>query len=82
MNNHRFYINDHVQIEEGENGVSKVTALLPSHMAADMIEVLEQLLHIARWMHTRTRSAEAVYLARRFRDLNRLNDAKGVLNVR
>jgi hypothetical protein len=82
MNNQRFYINDHVQIEECENGVSKVTALLPSHMVADVVEVLDHLLHIARWMHTRTRAAEAIYLSRRFKDLTQLVNVKDSIRVR
>lgn len=69
MANHRFYISDHVKVEEQENGISLVSCRLPSHMVADIIEVLDQLLHIARWMHTRTRAAESMYLVKRLKKL-------------
>lgn len=83
MADHRFYISDHVKVEEcDEQGVSLVSCRLPSHLVADIIEVLDQLLHIARWMHTRTRAAESVHLVRRFRHLQNFNSGKGRINVR
>ncbi len=70
----RFYVNDHVQIEECENGVSLVSARIPSHMVADVIEIIDIMMHIARWLNTRTRIAEASYLARRFNSLGSIHN--------
>ena len=78
MADHRFYISDHVEVEEKENGVSLVSVRLPSHMVADIIEVLDGLLHIARWMHTRTRAAESMYLVKRFKKLQHFNKFGGL----
>ncbi|TLN03804.1 hypothetical protein FDZ73_06370 [bacterium] len=73
MANNRFYISDHVKVEEQGDGVSLVSCRLPSHLVADIIEVLDLLLHISRWMHTRTRAAESSYLAKRFKKLQHFN---------
>lgn len=68
--NGRFYISDHVKVEESENGKSRVTCVLPSHLVADIVEMLDTIIHLARWVHTRSRAAEAAYLSKRFRALN------------
>lgn len=69
MNERRFYISEHVQVEETESGVSLVSCRLPSHLVADIVEMLDTILHLSRWVHTRSRASEAVYLSRRFKSL-------------
>ena len=64
-----YSITDSVKVEEAENGTSLVSARIPSYMVADIIETLELLQQIARWLHMRTRSHEAEYLAKRFHGL-------------
>lgn len=76
--NGRFYISDHVRVEETENGMSRVSCVLPSHLVADIVEMLDTILHLARWVHTRSRAAESVYLSKRFRALI----GQGAKNVR
>jgi len=73
VNDQRFYMSDHVTVEEGLDGVSLVSVRLPSHMVADIIELVDQLLHISRWLSTRTRAAESMYLVKRFKKLQHFN---------
>lgn len=67
----RYGITDRVKIQECENGISLVTVHLPSYMVADLIEVADIMLQIARWMRHKTYSSEAEYLAKRFHALRR-----------
>lgn len=62
----KFFMSDHVEVKPGKDGISVITIALPSHLVADVVEIIDMLLYAARWLRTRTRSAEAIAKARQF----------------
>lgn len=59
-----FYLMDHIKIEPGEDGISVVTAKVPSYMVGEILSLITNMEHIARVLRTKTRSMEAISKAR------------------
>lgn len=60
----KFYMHEHAEVSPGPDGVSIVTVKIPSHMVTEVMELVDLLLYMSRWLRTRSRAAEAIYKAR------------------
>lgn len=63
----RLFMSEYVTVEPGEDGVSIITARIPSHMFTEVMELADQLLYMARFLRTKSRAAEAISKARQLR---------------
>lgn len=62
-----FYMHEHAKVEPGSDGISIITVKVPSHMVAEVVDLLDRLLYMARWFRTRTRAADAIFRARQLK---------------